>query len=791
MTEKRQSKPGMWLKRVFLILFLLLCCAGVGVGTWLLRLDRDIKTRFAEKRFAPPVEFLSAPEFVSGGEKFPHGYFAKLFTRKNYRSREFGQPLQPGDVSFWTGEECLSVISAALPPLLSNAPPPEIRRCVSFHSFPTTKSATTENPETVQIIAISTDEKADDSIAAVFAGTNPHLVNQVSIEPELFAQYYGDVPILRRVVNLGTVPTSCLNGLIAIEDAKFLEHPGISYTGLARAMLTVIQPGRRAQGGSTLTQQLVKNYFLTDERTLKRKLIELPMALLVERHASKDEILETYINLIYMGQNGPFQVRGLAAASQHYFAKPIEDLDLSQCALLVGLLNNPGYFNPFHAAERALKRRAMVLDRMLELKMIDGDQAKLAKAEPLPNRPERNLTEPAPYFIQAVRRQLIALGIDEAQGLRVFTTLNLRAQETAHQVVRAGLDRLETTRPALSKLKSAGKNLEAVLLSANPATGAIEAMVGGRGFQITQFNRATDSRRQVGSIMKPFVYLTAFESRTPEGKPYTPLSRLPDKPTTLKFEGQVWTPHNFEPEFFGDIPIFWALKESINVATVNLGMEVGLGNIIDTARRLGLTSTISPLPSLTLGAFELSPLEVLQSYSTIAQLGSHVDLTMLDHIEDLVGTQLYRYEKKPLQVTSPQSAAELVGVMKQTVVNGTAKAVGALGFTHPAAGKTGTTNDKKDSWFAGFTPHHAALVWVGYDDNTIHGLTGAIGAVPIWTEYMKAYASTFPPDDFNWPPGVEKVVVSPEKQIDYGVPAKGEAQLKPIELVFKSGESPL
>jgi penicillin-binding protein 1B len=427
---------------------------------------------------------------------------------------------------------------------------------------------------------------------------------------------------------------------------------------------------------------------------------------------------------------------------------------------------------------------------MLELKMIDAEQAKTAKASPLPNRPERSLTEPAPYFVQAVRRELTFRGIDETQGLKVYTTLNLRAQETADQSIRAGLDQLETTKPSLKKLKAQGKNLEAVLISANPQTGAIEALVGGRGYIITQFNRATDSRRQVGSVMKPFVYLTAFESRTIDGKPYTPLTLIPDKATTLKFEGQSWSPHNFEGEFNGNIPIFWALKESINAATVNLGMDVGLDNIIDMTKRLGITSAITPLPSLTLGAFEMSPIEVLQAYSAMSLMGMKTELTLIHSVENLTHQELYRHTAKLSPAVAPDAAAELVGVMKQTIINGTGKSIPTLGFTHPAAGKTGTTNDRKDSWFAGFTPFHTAVVWVGYDDNTSHGLTGATGAVPIWANYMKNYATSYPAKDFNWPEGVEKITLTPEQQLSYGVPAKSSEKLENIELVFKKGQFP-
>lgn len=765
----------------------------IAFAFWIMSLDRGIKARFAEKRFAPPVEFYSDSESVETGMHFPERFFESSFNRKNYRQRDFGQPIQPGDYSVWTGEQCLSLLNTAQAAPVQNFPgaplsgapvSAPIVRCLTFrNSIPSGHLPLEGAPpsEPVQIIAFD----AEGRVTSVYSGASPQVVPRVFLEPELFAQYYGDKPVLRKIVTLGTVPTLCLNGLLAIEDSKFLEHPGISVTGLMRALLTVLRPGQRAQGGSTITQQLVKNYFLSDERTLKRKITEMAMAFLVEKRASKDEILETYINLIYMGQNGPFQVRGLAAASDHYFGKPIAELGLDQCALLVGVLNNPGYFNPFLNPERAGHRRARVLERMLELKMISPEQAAQARVAPLPSRPDRSMTEPAPYFVQSVRKELNRLGIDESDGLRVYTTLNLRAQESAHQAIRAGLDRLETSFSHLEKLKKSGKSLEASLIAADPMTGAVQALVGGRGYLLTQFNRAVDAKRQVGSVMKPFVYLTAFETLGPDGKPYTPLSIIRDQPTTHKFDGQTWTPRNYEGDFNGDIPIFWALKESINAATANLGISVGLTNVIDVSRRLGITSRIDPVPSLTLGAFELAPIEVLQAYSALAALGKKNQLTLLQRVENLTGQKLFEYQIRPETALRPEPVAELVGVMKQTVLNGTGRASRVLGFTHPAAGKTGTTNDKKDAWFAGFTPHHAAIVWVGYDDNTSHGLTGASGAVPIWANYMKNFASAYPADDFSWPATVDRVSLSPEQQLAVGVPAKSESKLEPIELIIK------
>jgi penicillin-binding protein 1B len=762
-------------KKAWVTLGALVTLSIIGMTIWVFRLDQNVRARFAQKRFAPPVEFYSAPETVRSGQSVANGYFEATFLRKNFRRRSFGQPLQPGDYSLWSGDDCGSVIGSAA---TVEFPP---QQCVAFRNHDDHGAN-----EDVQLISLD----ASNRVLAVFKGASPEVVPTIEIEPELFAQYYGDQPVLRTIVPLGEAPPMCLNALLAIEDSQFLEHPGISFTGLLRAFAANLRSGRVAQGGSTITQQLVKNYFLTEERTFKRKVTEIVMAFLVEKRATKDEILETYINLIYMGQNGPFQIRGFAAAAEHYFGRPLSDLNLEQCAMTAAIVNSPGLFNPFRQPANALKRRARVLDRMVELKMIAPDEATRAKTAALPSQPQRSLTEPAPYFVQAVRRDLNNRGFDESEGLRVYTTLDLRAQEAAQVAVRSGLDRLEKSFAHIKKLKEQGKNLEAVLVSADPQTGAIQALVGGRGFLATQFNRAMDSRRQVGSVMKPFVYLTALESMTQNGEPYSPLTILKDEATTHRFDGQTWTPRNYEGTYRGDIPLFYALKESLNASTASLGISVGLSNIIDTARRMGIKSKIDPVPSLTLGAFELSPLEVLQSYSTLSHMGEKVPLSLLRRVDDLSGRELFSFVATREQVAAPETVAELVGILKQVLLSGTGRGARLAGFNHPAAGKTGTTNDKKDAWFAGFTPYHTAVVWVGYDDNTSHNLTGGLGAVPIWTDYMKAYAMRFPSDDFAWPEGVEKALLSGDQQLAFGVPGKGGQPLEPLELIFKRGLTP-
>lgn len=811
------------LKRAAWIALGLLTLTIIIVSVWLYRLEQDITIRLAEGRFAPAVEFLAAPEKIAAGYVLPENHLETYFKRRRFSERPFGVPLEPGFYSVWTAGQCRSVLPAGAQPPTNDTPPDgatpppedgetstistgenatapttstvlpplsavptmELGRCIAFHNLQPPLDASFAND--VQVVALGTDNR---TVIGTYLGTATQAIPLAWLEPELFAQYYGDSPILREEIPLGFAPADCLNALVAIEDAQFLEHGGISVTGLLRAFFANLRKGRVAQGGSTLTQQLVKNYFLSDERTIKRKLNEIAMAILLEGRLDKDKILETYINTIYMGQNGVFQVRGFGSAAQHYFGTDLRDLNLPQCALLAAIVNGPGVFNPFTKPDKAQPRRNHVLDRMLELGFINPEQATTGKAAPLPNRPQRGLTEPAPYFVQTVRRQLKDKGIDESEGLRIYTTLNLRAQEAAYQAVRQGIERLESNNKLIAKLKAAGKNLEAVLLSSDPATGHVEALVGGRGFVRSPYNRAFDSHRQVGSVMKPFVFLTALEKNDENGQPYTPLTLIKDEAFTHKYQGQKWSPKNYDGKFNGLVPMYFALKESLNAATAALGLSVGLSDVVDVAKRMGIESKIEAFPALSLGAFELHPWEVLQAYGAIARFGEFTKLTFMIRVEDLGGSVLFKHEPEYEQVVAPETVAVLVGMMKQTLLTGTARAARLSGFVHPAAGKTGTTNDKKDAWFAGFTPLHAAVVWIGYDDNTSHQLTGASGAVPIWTQYMKTFATSLPPVDFAWPAGTVAIEISADQQAALGVPVRTGETLTPIQLIFKQGQAP-
>lgn len=734
------------------LLFGALVC--VGLGIWILRLSSQIDERTKKGWFLPPLEIYSAadPHFV--GQSLSAEKLIQELLRKGYRERAPHLRLFEGDFSKWPLDQCQNHIGEALPE-------EETFECLAIKSK--SHSFGPQRESELQLFIFDSEKK----IARLYSGEPLKPAEQILFAPQLFAQFYNNKPILRTITPLSEIPLACLQSITAIEDNRFLDHRGISVIGILRALVRNVFRGGIAQGGSTITQQLVKNYFLTPERTIKRKVIEIFMAILLEYKLSKDEILEHYLNVIYMGQNGPFQVRGYGAASQHYYGKPLSQLDLSECSLLAAIVNSPGRFNPFRHPERALKRRDRVLTKLREYEMVDDLATSQAKKKPLPERPPNTLTEPAPYFVQAVLAQLKEKGISLESGLRVFTTLREEAQEPAKDAIRNGLKSLHKKSKLVKKRKAEGHHLEALLISISVPTGEVIALVGGRKFSQTQYNRAMKSHRQVGSIMKPFVYLAALEASDEEGRSYTPLTALSDSKFTHKYEGQSWTPRNYDKKFQGLMPMYYALKNSKNVPTAKLGINIGLSSVIDVAKRMGVESNIAPLPSLTLGAFELYPWELTRAYSTLARFGLLQDNQFIRQVESLNGELLFKPNPEKEQVIAPATSAVLIGMMKQTIATGTARSISTWrGFKHPTAGKTGTTSDMKDAWFVGFTPDVLTLVWVGYDNNLSHGLTGSSGAVPIWSEFMKEYAARFPIRDFTWPEGVTTYTLKKESLVD-------------------------
>jgi penicillin-binding protein 1B len=532
----------------------------------------------------------------------------------------------------------------------------------------------------------------------------------------------------RLVLAPADVPPLLRSGIKLIEDRRFDEHHGVDAYGVLRALWANVRAGRVVQGGSTLTQQLVKNYFLSDEQSLARKATEAVMALRLEAHFSKQEILVAYLNEVYLGQDGARAIHGFGLGSEYYFAKPLAELDPDELALLIGLVKGPSYYDPRKHPDRASTRRNLVLQEFAAAHLIDSATAQHAAARPLGLRPPGGSYVPA--YLDLVRRHLkrdYAEADLAAAGLAVYTSLDPRAQAAAEHALTVNLKRLD----AASRVR--GASLEGAVIVAEPNSGDVVAVVGGRDVGADNFNRALDARRPIGSLVKPAVYLTALET----GR-YHAATLIEDAPIELKLgNGSIWTPQNFEHKSYGQVPMARALAESMNLATVRLGLDIGLPRVADTLQRLGLETRPTLNPSLLLGTVEMTPLEVMQVYTSLANGGFRARLRAVHAVLDEHGRPLKSFKVQVEEAAPPSAVYQLDRMLTLVTTRGTGRDASArLPRGTVVAGKTGTSSDTRDSWFAGFTGSYVAVVWVGYDDNRATGLTGATGALPVWADTL-------------------------------------------------------
>ncbi|MCU0935379.1 MAG: penicillin-binding protein 1B [Gammaproteobacteria bacterium] len=578
----------------------------------------------------------------------------------------------------------------------------------------------------------------------------------VRLEPLEIGRIYPSHHEDRILVRLAEVPPALVQGLLAVEDRGFYEHWGLDPRGIARALWANVRAGGVVQGGSTLTQQLVKNYFLTQERTLWRKVNEALMALLLERRYGKDEILEAYLNEVYLGQQGPRAVHGFGLASEFYFGRPLKELRLHEIALLVGLARGPIQYNPRRAPARALERRNLVLDQMRDQGYVSAEQARTARASALGVRSDPGFANsPFPAFLDLVRRQLVRDYREEdlrSEGLQIFTTLAPPVQARAERALTQRLAAIERAR------RMTAGTLEGAVVVADPKTGEVLGLVGGRDPQRPGFNRALDAQRPIGSLVKPAVYLSALLP----GEGFSAVSRLRDEPVRVKAApGQVWSPQNYDRRTHGEVTVQTALARSYNLATVNLGLDVGLRKVARTLNGLGVTREIPPYPSVLLGALDLSPFETAQMYQTLAGLGFRIPLRAIREVTGPDHKPLKRYGLSVEQAFDPAPVYVLDTLLLAVLREGTGqRPYRRLPGAPALAGKTGTTDDLRDSWFAGFGADRVAVVWVGRDDNRPTGLTGADGALEVWVDLMAGLAPA------AWeaaaPAGVEWRWVDPE-----------------------------
>jgi penicillin-binding protein 1B len=577
-------------------------------------------------------------------------------------------------------------------------------------------------------------------------------VERAALEAPVLAAFYGEEARETWPVEVRDLPEHVVRAVLAAEDAAFFSHPGVSPTGIARALLVNLRRGEVAQGGSTLTQQLVKNVFLTHERSLFRKIREAVIALAVETWHSKRTILQGYLNQIYLGGGRGVQYYGLGTAARAYFGKDATELTLEEAATIAGMIKAPAAYSPLEHAERARARRDEVLRRMAELRWIDAARLEQALAAPVETAPLRFGERPAPHFADAMAteaRERFGLKRLGGRGYHLFSSLSLGEQERAQEAVDEVLDGLDR------RSRKDTEPLEAALVSVDPATGAILAHVGGRDFARSEFDRVSQARRQAGSAFKPIVLVAALEA----GKA-SPATFLNDAPLTLKTGGRNWRPRNSDGGFRGWITARSAMEGSRNVPLVRLAMDVGLDKVAETARRMGIAGRMEEVPSLALGAADVTPREVATVYAALASGGLRPTLHGIASVLDAEGEAVQDLRPpKPERVLTPQVAYVTTSVLQGVVRRGTARGVWRYRISGPLAGKTGTTNEARDTWFAGYRPDRVTVVWVGHDNPEATRLSGSRAALPIWGRYMKAVLPELEDDDFPEPPGLEKATL--------------------------------
>lgn len=691
----------------------------IALLVWIVYLDRIITAQFEGRRWTLPAQVYAEPLELYVGQSFGADTLEQELKRLGYRRVD--QAEQPG--SYARRGSRIDLVN---------------RRFQFWDAL--------QEPQLLTVTA------RGNSIESMSNGRNED-VPIFRLDPLLIGSIFPIHGEDRVVVTPEQVSPLLPAALKVVEDRKFDSHNGVDFGAIARAAWVNLRAGQIEQGGSTLTQQLVKSYFLDNRRTLGRKLEEAMMALLLEVHFEKQDLMNAYINEIYLGQDGNRAVHGFGLASQFYFGKPLAELQLHEVALLVAIVRGPSYYDPRRHADRVRARRDLVLKLMAQYKVIDERAANEATRRPLGIvSASTQAGGYYPAFLDLVRRTLRRDYREEdltEAGLKIFSTLSPLIQSHAEKALSQELDRLDKTRK-----QKANKKLEGVVVVTAPQNGEVIAMVGGRQASFDGFNRALDAHRSIGSLVKPVIYLAAIES----GR-YNAASIVEDGPLEVKLpNGQVWAPQNISEEYYGPVPLVRALAQSLNLATVRLGLDVGLPKVTNEFVALGLGREPPQLPSVLLGALDVAPLEVAQLYNAFANGGFSTPLRAVRAIVDAEGKPLKSFALEVTPVADPQAVYQVNRMLVQVMEHGSGQAARAqIPPEIVVAGKTGTSSDYRDSWFAGFSGNTLAVVWIGYDDNSPTGLTGSSGSLPVWSRLMRSIGTT------SWstplPEGLEDVSI--------------------------------
>ena len=739
--SKRASrqKPGL-IRRLFRLLMLLAGLA-IGIGVpWTVWLDIQVRDEFEGRIWDVPSRVYARPLSLYSGK--PVSKRSLLLELKASGYREVTNASVPGSYSVNGNQFDIN------------------RRAFIFEdgSKPATR------------FRLQLRSGAIGNLVGVSGSEDPGLVR---LDPAEIASIYPLHDEDRTLVALKDVPELLITGLQAVEDRQFKHHHGVAFRSIARAFVANIKAGKAVQGGSTLTQQLVKNYFLNSERTFVRKANEAIMAVLLEWHYDKAQILEAYVNEVYLGQQGKHAIHGFGRASEFYFDRSLQNLEPQQIALLVGLVRGASLYNPRRNPQRALQRRDQVLEIFETTGLLTENEVKTAKSRPLgvTSQP-RSGGSRYPAFVDLVRRQLkrdYQASDLSSEGLKIFTTLAPSEQEYAQQAVSKGLDDL--------KQRGLPADLQAAMVLADVASGEVRALVGDRVAGRNGFNRALDARRQIGSVIKPLVYLLALE----HVDDYNLITRVNDEPVSLRQpDGKLWSPENYDHKSHGELPLMDALVHSYNQATVQVGLNVGVANLIRKIKQLGIVAEVPAVPSTLLGAVELTPVEVAQMFQSLAAGGYSVPLRSVTAVLTPQGDLLSRYPLRFMPLENREAIALLNFALTRVVEEGTAKTLhGLLGSNTVIAGKTGTTNEKRDSWFVGYTRDRVAVSWVGLDDNRPAGVTGSNAAMRVWAGLFRS----LPIEglDLRMPDGANFVWVDKQQQALTDPSCPGAEQIPFIE----------